>query len=379
MRIYKYIIAALFFLIIFGCEKDTTSFQSSIPTTGTDDEINQDRNGGWLIPQDDVVDGGPGKDGIPALTNPEIINASAAAFLSDDDLVLGFYDGIEARAYPHSILNYHEIINDDIGDNSVAIIYCPLTGTGIGWNRELGGSKTTFGVSGLLYNSNLIPYDRATDSYWSQILLKSVRGQHSGENAHVYNLIETTWRTWKTLFPSTKVVSTNTGHSRNYDVFPYGNYRSNNVVYFPVDNKDTRLSPKERVLGVLISDQAKAYSFDVFYSVTQTGSDVDKDLIDPISVINDTLNNKDIVVIGSQTYNFAVAYKRTMSDGTSLEFQPVQDGLPIVMIDSEGTSWNIMGRAVSGPRAGTQLSKINQFIGYWFAWAAFYPDIELYE
>ena len=108
-------------------------------------------------------------------------------------------------------------------------------------------------------------------------------------------------------------------------------------------------------------------------------SDVDKDLIDPISVINDTLNNKDIVVIGSQTYNFAVAYKRTMSDGTSLEFQPVQDGLPIVMIDSEGTSWNIMGRAVSGPRAGTQLSRLNQFVGYWFAWAAFYPDIELYQ
>jgi hypothetical protein len=102
----------------------------------------------WLIPKNEVFDGGPGKDGIPALTNPETIIPGNASFLSDGDLVLGFASGGQARAYPHRILDWHEIINDDLNGVSVAVIYCPLTGTGIGWDRNLpSGQKTTFGVS----------------------------------------------------------------------------------------------------------------------------------------------------------------------------------------------------------------------------------------
>lgn len=377
----KYINLILFFalvLVVIGCGKNEITNKPQQPNVGKDDPIDPDQNNGWLIPQNNIVDGGPGKDGIPALTNPEFVEASAITYLADNDLVLGYFDDNEVRAYPHPILDYHEIINDDIGDESIAIIYCPLTGTGIGWDRVVAGNKTTFGVSGLLHNSNLIPYDRATDSYWSQMLLKGVKGDRSGVEPEIHNLIETTWKTWKTLFPETKVVSENTGYSRNYTVFPYGNYKNNNVVYFPVDNRDSRLSPKKRVLGIIISEEAKAYSFDSFYNVTETGSE-GPSLIDPVVVLNDAFNNKNVVVIGSQTHNFAVAYIRTMADESVLEFTPVQDDLPVVMTDNEGNRWDMFGKAVSGPREGTQLKRIDQFIGYWFAWAAFYPDIELYE
>ena len=145
-------------------------------------------SGEWLIPKDEVRDGGPGRDGIPALSTPQFITAQEAAFLTGNNLVLGFADGSDVRACLHDILDWHEIINDETANHSIAVIYCPLTGTGIGWNRNVAGTKTTFGVFGLLYNSNIIPCDRSTNSNWSQLLLKSVNGDLIGTSANTYNL-----------------------------------------------------------------------------------------------------------------------------------------------------------------------------------------------
>lgn len=316
----------------------------------------------WLIPSDEVTDGGPGKDGIPALTNPEFINATEATYLSDDDLILGFVDGNESRAYPHPILDQHEIVNDNIGEHSLAVIYCPLTGTGIAWSRIINNSETTFGVSGLLYNSNVIPYDRSTDSNWSQMLLKCVNGSLIGKEAINYNLIETSWKTWKQMYPNTKVLSDNTGYSRNYDVYPYGSYKFNDNLLFPVSNSDNRLPVKERVLGILIEGKAKAYSIETFS--------------DSVSVFDDLFNTENLVIAGSKTLNFIVAFKKGIENSN---FQAVQDALPIIMIDNEGTSWDVTGKAISGPRVGEQLETVTQFMGYWFSWGAFYPDIVIYE
>ena len=143
------------------------------------------QNPEWLIPIDEIYDGGPGKDGIPALLNPHSVQATEIGYLQDEDLVLGYKVGEEAHAYPHPILDWHEIINDAVGSEAISIIYCPLTGTGIGWDREINGATTSFGVSGLLYNSNIIPYDRLTDSNWSQIQNKCVNGQI--HNIYIYN------------------------------------------------------------------------------------------------------------------------------------------------------------------------------------------------
>ena len=341
--------AALFFL--WGCESPN-------------EVKSADTSGEWLIPSNEIYDGGPGRDGIPALTNPEFIPLSAANYLRDTDLVIGVQVGNELRAYPHPILDWHEIINDDIGSASIAITYCPLTGSGIGWDRFVGGQKTTFGVSGLLYNSNLLPYDRATDSEWSQMKLQAVHGRLAGERIKTHRVLETTWATWKAIASTSKVVSANTGYSRSYGSYPYGDYRTNHSkLIFPVAVEDGRLPRKQRVLGLLINDRAKAYS------ITDFGAGV--------SLVQDKVADTPIVVAGSQEHNFAVAYERSM-DGKILQFEVQNDELSSIMKDNLGNLWDIWGHAVEGPNKGATLKPVQGYIAYWFAWAAFWPGSELY-
>ena len=319
---------------------------------------------GWLIPENEVLDGGPGKDGIPALSDPELVPVSEAGWIKEDRLVLGFADGQEVRAYPHQILDWHEIINDRTANHSLAVIYCPLTGTGTGWDRRINGNETTFGVSGLLYNSNIIPYDRATDSNWSQLLLKSVQGTLSGKTARTYNLVETYWKTWKKMYPGSRVVSTNTGYNRSYDLYPYGTYRVSDALLFPVNHSDSRLHAKERVLAIIEGDRAKAFRFPV--------------LTERNNLIYDTFQGMRIVVTGSEEDNLMVAFQRILKDGTELEFQAVDNQLPVVLSDQEGNRWDVFGQAVSGPREGQALEPVTRIMGYWFSFAAFYPGIELF-
>jgi hypothetical protein len=327
-----------------------------------DDEMNNNSNIGgnqWLVPKDEVLDGGPGKDGIPAIDNPQFVNVAEVQYLTDNDLILGFADGEDIRAYSHPILNWHEIVNDDTQNHSIAVIYCPLTGTGIGWDRMVNNTKTTFGVSGLLYNSNIIPYDRLTDSNWSQLMMRSINGEMIGNQPNSYSLIETTWKTWRQMYPNSQVLSTNTGFNRNYGHYPYGSYRSSTHLIFPVNHTDDRLHPKERVLAVFFGNRLITFAFDLFD--------------DNLSVVND-----EFVVAGSRDLNLMVAYRRVL-DGTTLEFSPIQDQLPVIMQDNEGNQWDVFGRAVSGPRQGQSLPDVTQMMGYWFAFAAFYPNLELFE
>lgn len=186
------------FLILLACDEATSTENNNI--------VHQNGNG-WLIPENEVRDGGPGKDGIPAITDPNFISPQEVDYLDDDDLVLMIKKNDEIKIYPHPILDWHEIINDKIGELKFALTYCPLTGSGIGWNRVLEGTETTFGVSGLLYNTNLIAYDRASNSNWSQMLNKSVFGELSSTEAETIPFIETEWKTVKSVYRSTQVVS----------------------------------------------------------------------------------------------------------------------------------------------------------------------------
>lgn len=326
-----------------------------------DDQNETDNNTEWLIPAAEVRDGGPGKDGIPALSNHQFIKVSEATFLSDDDLILGFADGVDVRAYPHSILDWHEIINDDTKNHSIAVIYCPLTGTGIGWDRMINGTQTTFGVSGLLYNSNIIPYDRSTGSNWSQLLLKSVNGKLKGEKAKTYNLVETTWKTWKEMYPNSTVVSSSTGFNRNYRKYPYGNYKTSTNLIFPVSNKNNEYHEKERVLCVIIEEKAIAFNFN------NTSSQVEER----------TFMGKKLVVYKNINANLMVAFNSVLADGTELSFQSVENEFPVILADNEGNKWDVFGRAVDGPRTGQKLQTVPQMMGYWFSFAAFYLEISI--
>ena len=320
----------------------------------------------WLIVKDEVKDGGPGKDGIPALESQTFVASSEVSYLDDNDLILGIVSGNVARAYPHPVLDWHEIINDKIDNIEIAVVYCPLTGTGTGWNRIINGELTTFGVSGLLYNSNIIPYDRKTDSNWSQLRLDCVNGELIGTKIETIPLVETTWKTWKAMYPNTTVVSENTGHNRNYNVYPYGDYKTNqSKLLFPVNKEDGRLPNKERVHTVIEDNSAKAYKLSDFDS--------------GVKAITDNFAGKSLIIVGSSEQNFAVSFERQLSDGTSLDFTAVQDALPIILTDTENNEWDIFGTAVSGPRAGQQLVPTNAIIGYWFSFAAFYDNLLLYE
>ncbi len=321
----------------------------------------------WLIPVGAVLDGGPGKDGIPALLDPEFVNPSEINYITDDDLVIGYKFGDEIKAYPHAILDWHEIANDGISNNLYSIIYCPLTGTSMNWSRQIGGTSSTFGVSGLLYNSNIIPYDRSSDSNWSQMRYDCVNGPLIGEVVTFFHVVETTWGTWKKMYPDTKVMSTNTGFSRNYNRYPYttanGDYRFDEFLLFPIENVDSRLPRKERVLGIIIEDAVRAYRFEEFK--------------DGPGVIEDVLSGEKIVVIGSKPDNYMVAFITENDEILSpLVNGDISEG---IAEDQNGNIYDAFGFVVSGPDVGKRLKITKSYLGYWFSWPAFYPNIEIYN
>lgn len=226
----------------------------------------QSRNGfevaDALIPASEIFSGGPGRDGIPSLDAPVFVPAGEASFLRPKDRVLGIdLDGVQ-RAYPIRILNYHEIVNDFIGDTPVVITYCPLCGSGMAFFSTYNGKQLEFGVSGLLYNSDVLLYDRETHSLWSQMLGTAVTGTMKGTRMTAIPLSNTTWREWIARHPESQVLSTETGYRRNYRANPYPNYSNNKKLYFPVAHHDSRYSRKSMVLGFEIEGHFKAYPFD---------------------------------------------------------------------------------------------------------------------
>ncbi len=339
-----------------------TSFLYSCSSSSSDDgSTGRNPNDGiWSIPISQVLDGGPGRDGIPALVNPGFTDVSAAGYLNDLDLVIGFKKGNDVRAYPHAILDWHEIANDKIGDVSLAVTYCPLTGTGIGWNRVINGKETTFGVSGLLYNTNLIAFDRETDSNWAQLLNEAVNGELIGKEAELIMLFETNWGTWKKLYPQSKVLSTQTGFSRTYGISPYGDYSTNNNRFlFPVP-KDDRLPSKERVHAIVGETNAITYRFPHFIST---------------NIIRDTFQGKNYLIVGNE--DFIVSFELTGALN-NLEFEFIYAETEVLLEDNQGTRYNIFGEAISGPGLGNNLGSSPGFMGYWFSIPAFYQT-EIYS
>ena len=352
MWISKLIVFVVFSaLIFFSCKKEEIPFSTGRPDAKT-----------WLVPKDEIIDAGVGKDGIPSVDAPNFTSAAEINNHFNDDLVLGFVHQQEAKAFPLDMLNWHEIINDKIGNLPMAITYCPLTGTGLGWGRSINGAVTTFGVSGLLYNNNLMPYDRLTNSTWSQQQLECVNGLFIGEEPSTYTLIETTLTTWKKAYPHSLVMNANTGFIRRYSEYPYQDYRTNqDLLFFPLNKKDERLPAKERVLGILEQDQSWAVRFASPSS-------------DPNMVIIDALDQK-FVVVRSLEHQVMVPF--VVADPTN--YQVPADFLPGILTDRLGNLIDLAGNIISGPNAGDKLEKPLAFMGYWFSWGAFYPNIKIVE
>jgi len=188
-------------------------------------------------------------------------------------------------------MDYHEIVNDGPADDPFSMSYCPLTGSALAWKGRAADADSTFGVSGLLYNSNLLLYDRQTGSVWSQLLQLAVFGPRSGEQAENIQVFETTFATLKIMYPDALVLSRDTGHFLTYDLYPYGNYLEESGLLFRVSRQDNRLHPKQRVIGIHEGSSSKVYQLGAFGATTQT--------------INDQFNNQSIVVVGNSALSLA--------------------------------------------------------------------------
>jgi hypothetical protein len=274
-----------------------------------------------LVPVNQIHSGGPGRDGIPSLDYPDFKFARNASFLSEEDRVLGLKINGVARAYPIRILNYHEIVNDIVAGEPIVVTYCPLCGSGMAFTAEFDERIFEFGVSGLLYNSDVLLYDRQTGSLWSQLLQTAITGAKKGTRLNAIPLDNTTWQDWRTRHPETDVLSMETGYRRNYRANPYPGYSQSGRLYFPV-HEESRLYPrKTMVMGLEINGAFKAYPF----AELEKGS-------------------------GRFTDEF-----------NGMQFE--------VIFDSE----NETARIITGEEA-----ELPTLMAFWFAWYAFHPDGEVY-
>lgn len=310
-----------------------------------------------LVPLDKIVSGGPPRDGIPSIDEPKFVQAQQAD-LQDGDLVLGLEINGDARAYPLDILVWHEIVNDEVGGEPVAVTYCPLCFTNQVFKRTIEGEVVEFGTSGKLYNSNLVMYDRSTESYWSQALGQAIVGERTGYLLERVPFDVAYWKDWKSINPHTKVLSQDTGFGRPYGADPYGDYYTSPSIYFPVTNHDDRLGPKEIVIGLQHDGIYRAYPL----------SEIEKE-----HTVNDDLAGKPILL--TSHYPFMIrTFDRTV-EGQVLEFE-YKEG---TMTDRQtGSVWDFDGVAVEGEFAGKRLERLPFDQGFWFEWAAFHPETELY-
>ena len=202
------------------------------------------------VPWNAIMQGCPRRDCIPSIDDPAFIPAAEAELLDDDDLVMGLALGGVVRAYPTRILNYHEIVNDVVGDRPVAVTWCPLCGSGLAFERVLDGRPVEFGVSGLLHNSDLIMYDRDSESLWQQITATAFAGPRRGQSLTPVPVSLVTWGEWRAAHPDTEVLAPPGSSARYATATPYGDYDSSDRLMFPVAAESLRLHPKEVVHGV---------------------------------------------------------------------------------------------------------------------------------
>jgi hypothetical protein len=251
-----FFIGILSLIALLGCaQQNTLDEQDSASSIKVDS-----RGVKYIVDPGKILSGGPPKDGIPSIDNPKFVPLSAAdRWIEDNELVLAIiYKGVK-RVYPLQILVWHEIVNDTIAGDPILITYCPLCGSGIAYRRSFDGEAVEFGTTGKLYNSNLVMYDRKTDTWWTQIDGKAIVGELTGQELTEISIDTVSWREWKKVHPDSEVLSQDTGFSRNYGRDPYGSYYEDSYLMFPIEHDDQRIHPKTVIFGIEVKGVYKAY------------------------------------------------------------------------------------------------------------------------
>ena len=330
------------------------------------------------VPYTEIISGGPGKDGIPPLDNPKFTTSeNANEWLDELEPVIAFEINGDARAYPLQILTWHEVVNDVVGGEPIIATFCPLCNSAIVFERTLDGVVHDFGVSGNLRKSDLIMWDRQTESWWQQLTGEAIVGTLAGKQLTFLPAPIISWADFKAAHPNGRVLSQDTGFSRPYGRNPYVGYdRVDNPPFLlRRDDLDGRLLPKERVAALTIGDVAAAFPFSV---------------LDQERVVNYTVNGTELTVffkpgtrsalgdllIGDAAEIGATGIFEAVLDGRKLTFRSEGDGF----IDNETEStWSILGQATAGPLTGSALTPIVHGNHFWFAWGAFQPETMIYQ
>jgi len=252
-------------------------------------------SGECTVPCDQIAPACAGRDCIPSLESPRMVAAGSdeLSYLRDTDEVVGVITAEGPRAYPHNILYWHEIVNEDVGGASFAVTFCPLTGSGLLYDRRgfVSGETVELGVSGNLYNSNLVMYDRTTESFWSQMRNEAVFGPRLDSDSPLIPAYEMTWRAWRELHPDTLVVSSDTGHSRDYTAYPYGSYRESHHNTFRVTDPapDPVFLGKQMTFGLFAGGEVRAYVWDLLAEAAGSRRGVVQDELGgvPVAIVFD--------------------------------------------------------------------------------------------
>lgn len=320
--------------------------------------------------------GGPPKDGIPSIDRPTFVPINAArSWLGSREPVISLVIEDEARAYPLQIMTFHEIVNHELSGLPIVVTFCPLCYSAIVFSREVGGETLDFGVSGLLRHSDLVMFDRKTESLWQQVTGEAIVGQFTGTRLDRFPAQIISFEQFEESYPAGLVLSRDTGHDRPYGRNPYVGYDNVDQRPFLFDGpEDERLRPMEKVVAVESGDTFRTYP----HSVTQERR-----------VIHDELDGRQIAIFhaegavsalesaeisSSREIGSTGVFDRTVSD-RALHFD-YDEGR---FVDREtGSTWTVAGEAVDGPLRGERLRRVDHGDYFAFAWFAFRPDTEIY-
>jgi hypothetical protein len=332
----------------------------------------------WMMKTVDlttITNGGPGRDGgIPSLQNPSFETQAEIDWLQPQEPVIALEINGEARAYPLQILIWHEIVTDTVGGVPVTVTFCPLCNTAIVFDRRVDGEERQFGVSGLLRESDLIMYDYTNASLWQQITGEAIVGVDAGTRLEFIPSQIISWAQFQESFPNALVLSLDTGFSRAYGINPYGGYdRVGSSTIFGTSFDDGRLDAKDRVLTVELGEDTVAFPFEEL-ALHQ--------------VLEATVDGSDVVALwesGTQSSLDADSIANSADVGSAGVFIPSLDGQRLTfkvrngkIVDVEtGSVWNVLGRAVEGPREGARLQQVVSANHLWFAWSIFKPETRI--
>lgn len=328
------------------------------------------------VPYDEIISGGVPRDGIRSIDDPTFKSIEQTdEWLTGTEPVIALVIDGEARAYPLSILTQHEIVNDTLNGVPVVVTFCPLCNSSVVFDRRVDGQVYEFGVSGLLRNSDLVMYDRATESLWQQFTGEGIVGLHAGDQLSFLPSILISYADFKAAYPDGVVLSDERA-GRRYGSNPYQNYdQTTGRPFLYTGEIDPRLPVMMRVVGLDINGETKAYPF---MELAQ------------VDVVNDTVGGQDVAIFyqfGTNSALGASIISQAEDVGAATVFDPVLDGQKLTFtlgadgfVDEQtGSRWNMVGQAVDGELVGAQLTPIKYSSDFWFAWAAFHEDTLIYQ